>query len=155
MEVGDIVDVVVTRPEIFGFFCQCGHTELLVTIPETSWIASFDSCHQFTDPGDVHKVMVIQVDTARLTVAASIRRMSPDPWATGLLFVGAEHSATVIRRVEHADRCGGLPGYLLELVPGGYAMLCNPTTDLDKGSTCRVVIEEADPARRLVRISLA
>ena len=102
MEVGDIVEVTVTRPEVFGFFCQCGHTELLVTIPETSWIGSFNSCHQFTDPGDAHKVMVIQVDKAKPTVAASIRRMSPDPWATDSLVVGAEHSATVIRRVEHA-----------------------------------------------------
>src|SRR5262245_30155398 len=121
---GEVVEVEVRAVAVFGLFCRHGEQEVLVLIPETSWVASFCSCEQFAAPGDRFTVKGLHVDTASGKVSASIKAMHLDPWPGGLLAPGTEHQARVVRFVESADRCGGRAGYLLELLPGAYVMLC-------------------------------
>ena len=47
---GQIVDVEVRSVAVFGLFCRGEEQEVLVLIPETSWVASFCSCQQFAAP---------------------------------------------------------------------------------------------------------
>src|SRR5258708_1608405 len=144
---GQVVEVEVRTVAVFGLFCRQGEQDLLVLIPETSWVASFCSCEQFAAPGDRFTVKVLHADAGSGKVSASIKAMHPDPWPGGLLAPGTEHQASVVRFVESADRCGG-PGYLLELLPGTYVMLCGGMPPLEVGQTCAVTVVESDSSNR-------
>lgn len=117
---GQVVEVEVQTVAVFGAFCRSQDREVLLLIPETSWVASYCSCDQFTGPGDRHTVRILNVDPNSGQASATIRGLHPDPWADGSLAPGWEHLARVVRRVEAADRSGGRPGVLLELVPGHW-----------------------------------
>ena len=129
---------------VFELFCRYGDQEFVVLIPETSWIASYCSCHQFAAPGDRFIVKVIHVDRDSGKVSASIKALHPAPWPGGLLAPGTVHQARVVHLVESADRCGEGPGYLLELLPGTYVMLCGGVPQLAVVQTCAVAIVESD-----------
>jgi predicted RNA-binding protein with RPS1 domain len=149
---GQIIEVDVRTVAVFGLFCRYNGQEVLVLIPETSWVASYCSCHQFADAGDRLRVKVLHIDDDSGKVAASVRAVHPDPWSRGSLAPGSEHRARVVRFVECADRCGGGAGYLLELVPGAYVMLCGGPP-LEKGQTCTVTVVESDFSRQAVRVA--
>ncbi len=123
LAVGDTVIAEVTSPQVFGVFCQHDSRDMLVLIPETSWIASFNSCVQFAQAGDQLKVAILNIDESTSKIAASVKALHPDPWQGGRVAVGTQYNARVARFVESADRCGGEPAYLVELLPGAYAML--------------------------------
>lgn len=148
-----IVEVEVQTVAVFGLFCRYDGQEVLVLIPETSWVACFCSCHQFAAPGDRLTVKVIHVDVDSGKIAASVKAVHPDPWPGGLLAPGTEHQARVVRFVESADRCGDGPGYLLELLPGAYVMLCGGEPPLEEGRTCTVRVVESDVSRHSVRVA--
>jgi hypothetical protein len=150
---GQIIEVNVQRAAVFGLFCRHEGQDVLVLIPETSWIASFGSCQQFAEPGDRLTVKVIHVDAGRGKVSATIKGRYPDSWADGSLAPGTEHRARVVRFVEKADRCGDGPGYLLELLPGAYVMLCADGLSLEKDQHCLVTIRESDFSKRAVRVA--
>jgi ribosomal protein S1 len=149
---GQIVEVEVQSVAVFGLFCRHDGQEVLVLIPETSWAASFCSCHQFAAPGDRLTVKVIHVDADSGKVSASVKAVHPDPWSGGLLAPGTEHRARVVRFVESADRCGGGAGFLLELVAGAFVMLCGGPP-LEKGQTITVTVVESDFSKRAVRVA--
>ena len=151
-----VVDVTVKSVQVYGLFCEYDDdTDLLVLIPEVSWTASFCSCEQIADVGDSLTVKILAVDESSGKIAGSIRRRFPDPWPTDALNVGRKHTATVIRRVESADRCGGGPAYLLELIPGAYVMLCISDANMERGDLCDVTITVSNPKAHAVEISLA
>jgi predicted RNA-binding protein with RPS1 domain len=150
---GQIVEVEVQTVAVFGLFCRHDGQEVLVLIPETSWVASYCSCHQFAAPGDRLTVKVIHVDAGSGKVSASVKALHPDPWPVRLLAPGTEHQARVVRFVESADRCGDGPGYLLELLPGAYVMLCGGGLPLEEGQTCAVTVVESDFSKRAVRVA--
>src|SRR5262249_13880918 len=56
---GDVVRAVVRKTAVFGLFCECGTHEILVLIPEISWIPSFASCEQVAAVGDELEVKII------------------------------------------------------------------------------------------------
>ena len=153
---GQVVDVIVTSVQVFGLFCQYdGDTDLLVLIPEISWTASFCSCKQIADVGDSITVRILAVDESSGKIAGSIRQRHPDPWKTDALNAGQSYTANVLRHVETADRCDGGPAYLLEIVPGAYAMLCTSESDLVAGDTCDVTIVESKPDAHAITITRA
>ncbi|HEU4321593.1 MAG TPA: hypothetical protein VFS21_00455 [Roseiflexaceae bacterium] len=154
LEPGQVVEVEVVAVAVFGFFGRHGAQGLLVRLPEVSWIASFGSCALFTDVGERHTVRVLHVDAASGRVSASIRRLHPDPWPADTIAAGRVYRARVLRRVAHADRCGGAPAHLVELVPGGFAMLCDTGHPLAPGEICPVLVRSADPRRRAVELAL-
>ena len=149
---GQLVEVEVQTVAVFGLFCRHEEDEVLVQIPETSWVASYCSCQQFAAPGDRLTVKVTHVDVDTGKASASVKVVHPDPWPVGLLARGTEHQARVVRFVESADRCGG-PGYLLELLPGAYVMLCADGSPLEKDQSCCVVVLESDYPKRAVRVA--
>jgi hypothetical protein len=150
---GQIVEAEVEMVTVFGLFCRCAGRGALVLIPEISWIASFSACDQFAAPGDRFAVKVLHMDRAG-RIAASIRIIHPNPWPAGQLEVGAVFQAQVVRRVPAADRCANQPGYLIELLPGAYAMLCAADLALQPGQRCPVRIVDSDPRRRHVQVEL-
>jgi predicted RNA-binding protein with RPS1 domain len=150
---GQIIEVEVQPVAVFGLFCRHEEQDVLVLIPETSWIASFCSCQQFAEPGERLTVKVLHVDASTGKVSASIKGLYPDPWAGGLLAPGTEHQARVVRFVEKADRCNDGPGYLLELMPGAYVMLCANGLLLEKDQRCAVKVRESDFSKRAVWVA--
>jgi hypothetical protein len=149
--VGQIVEAEVEMVTVFGLFCRCAGRVALVLIPETSWIASFSACDQFAAPGDRFAVKILHMDRAG-RIAASIRIVHPNPWPAGWLEVGAVLQARVVRHVPAADRCANQPGYLLEVLPGAYAMLCAAGRSLQPGQQCPVRIVHSNPDRRAVTL---
>jgi predicted RNA-binding protein with RPS1 domain len=150
---GDVVEVEVRTVAVFGVFCRCEEQEVLVLIPETSWVASFCSCEQFAKPGDRLTVKIIHVDARTRKIAASIKALYPDPWTSGELAPGSEHQARVVRYVEKADRCMDGAGYLIEMIPGAYVMLCANGLSLETSQRVPVVIRESDFSKRAVRVT--
>ena len=124
---GDVVRAVVRKTAVFGLFCEYGTHEILVLIPEISWIPSFASCEQVAAVGDELEVKIVHIDRERNKIAGSVRGLhsESDPWhGAWQLGVGDVLDATVVRWVEKADRCGGAGGYLLALRPAALVMLC-------------------------------
>lgn len=152
--IGDIIDVEVRSVEVFGIFCSFNDQELLVLIPDISWIASFCSCDQFAIPGDRFRVKVRHVDTDSGKVAGSIKDLHPNPWEAGEFQIGSNYLARVVRRVTTADRCDGKAGYLLEVLPGAFAMLCSRTAPLSVNQQCAVTVTESDSLMRSVRLAV-
>jgi ribosomal protein S1 len=76
---GDILDVEVQTVAAFGLFCRAGEQQVLVRIPETSWVASYCSCQQFAAPGDRLRVRVLHVDPESGQASASITALYPNP----------------------------------------------------------------------------
>jgi hypothetical protein len=124
---GDVVQAVVRKTAVFGLFCEYGRHEILVLIPEISWIPSFASCEQVAAVGDHLEVKIVHIDRERNKIAGSLRALHPesDPWhGAWQLGVGDVLDATVVRWVVKADRCGDTGGYLLALRPAALVMLC-------------------------------
>ena len=144
LAVGDTVTAEVTSSQVFGVFCRHTSNDMLVVIPETSWIASFNSCLQFAEAGDQLTVKIKNIDKPTGKIAASVRDLHPDPWTNGKIIVGASFAARVVRFVESADRCNDNPAYLIELFPGAYAMLPARDRELSCGQVVAVRILAAD-----------
>ena len=150
--IGEIVRARVRRVAVFGLFCEYEHHEILVLIPEVSWIPCFASCEQFAEVGDELGIKIVHHDKERNKIAGSIRAIHPenDPWeGPWNPSVGDQVEATVIRWVESADRCGGSGGYLLALRPAAFVMLCGyEQGKWLPGDKCDVVITSLDQQRR-------
>src|SRR4029078_9979421 len=105
----DFVGCGVRKACVFGLFWEYGKHEILVLIPEISWIPSFASCEQVAAVGDEMEVKVIHIDRERNQIAGSLVALHPQSgpwqgkWQRG---VGDVLEATVVRWVEKADRCG-------------------------------------------------
>jgi|LakMenEpi03Aug12_release.lakeMendotaPanAssembly.Ray.scaffolds.fasta_scaffold41838_4 predicted RNA-binding protein with RPS1 domain len=144
LSVGDTVSVEVTSPQVYGVFCRNASAEMLVVIPETSWIASFNSCLQFVRPGDQLTVKIKNIDIPTGKISASVKSVHPNPWETKKIIVGGNYDARVVRFVESADRCCNKPAYLIELLPGAYVMLSAGDHQVASGQVVAVKILAAD-----------
>ncbi len=153
--VGDVVEATVTAVRVFGVFCRFETTDILVLIPETSWIASFNSCEQFAAPGDTLTVKIKHFDKASGKVAASIKDRYPNPWDSRALEVGTQHLARVVRYVEVSDRCNNQPAYLIELLPGAYTMLSANGVSLQQEEFVSVTIRHSDAFNHAVSVAMS
>ncbi len=82
LSLGDIVRVKVRNVAVFGIFCEYEQHEILVLIPENSWIPCFASCEQVASVGDELEIMMLHIDKERNKIAGSIRAIHPrnNPW---------------------------------------------------------------------------
>ena len=163
---GEVVRATARSVRPFGIFFECRGHDLLVLIPETSWTACYAGCEEIARPGDQFAVKVLRAVGGSDQYVGSMRDAYPDsdPWCgRWTLRAGQVVPAKVVRAVERADRCGGREGYLLELRPAAYAMLCaaadaadaaDAAPPLEVGQTREVVVTEANPHRRDVRVEL-
>ncbi|HEY1192361.1 MAG TPA: S1 RNA-binding domain-containing protein [Gemmata sp.] len=156
---GEVVTARVKQVAPFGLFMDyCGH-DLLLLIPETSWVASYASCEQLADVDDEFRVRVLHYAEGRDRYAVSHKAVYPDsnPWGNSCeLRVGDTLEATVVRPVKRADRCGDGAGWLLELRPGAYVVLCgHGDAAWAKGEQCRVTVTAVAPDQRVVEVRLA
>lgn len=158
LNTGDVVRAVVRQTAVFGLFCEYRSHEILVLIPELSWIPSFASCEQVAAVGDELVVKIIHIDRQRNKIAGSLIALHPesDPWhGAWQLGVGDVLEATLVRRVEKADRCGDAGGYLLALRPAALVMLCGQDAGRFKGGDrCAVRVTSIDPSRKKVTVAL-
>jgi hypothetical protein len=155
---GDVVRAVVRKAAVFGLFCEYGPHEVLVLIPEISWIPSFASCEQVAAVGDELEVKIVYIDKERNKVAGSLRALHPgsDPWhGAWQLGVGDVLDATVVRWVERADRCADAGGYLLALRPAALVMLCGQEAGrFMSGDKVAVVVTAIDARQGKVTVAL-
>ncbi|HTU22442.1 MAG TPA: S1 RNA-binding domain-containing protein [Gemmataceae bacterium] len=155
---GDVVRVIVRKTAVFGLFCEYGTHEILVLIPEISWIPSFASCEQAAAVGDELEVKIVHIDRERNKIAGSVRALHPesDPWhGVWQLGVGDVLEATVVRWVEKADRCGDAGGYLLALRPAALVMLCGQEAGrLKSGDRVAVRVTAIDAHQGKVTVAL-
>jgi S1 RNA binding domain len=158
VKTGDVVRVVVRKTAVFGLFCEYGTHEILVLIPEISWIPSFASCDQVAVVGDELEIKIIHIDRERNKIAGSLVALHPgsDPWhGKWQLGVGDVLEATVLRWVEKADRCGNAGGYLLSLRPAAFVMLCGQEAGRFKcGDTVAVKVTALDARSRQVTVGV-
>jgi hypothetical protein len=155
---GDVVRAKVRRIAVFGLFCEFEQQEIVVLIPEISWIASFASCHQVALVGDSFDVTIMHIDEEQSKIAGSIRAIYPenDPWeGPWRLSIGDVLDATVVRWVESADRCANKGGYLLALRPAALVMLCGlEAGQFASGEQVAVRIASLDAFQRSVTVEL-
>jgi hypothetical protein len=158
LHTGDVVRAVVRQTAVFGLFCEYLTHEILVLIPELSWIPSFASCEQVAAVGDELAVKIIHIDRQRNKIAGSLIALHPEsnPWhGAWQLGVGDVVEATVVRWVGKADRCGDAGGYLLALRPAALVMLCGQDAGRFKsGDRCAVRVTSIDPSRKKVTVDL-
>jgi len=158
LKTGDVVRAVVQKTAVFGLFCEYETRELLVLMPEISWISSFASCEQVAAVGDELEAKIIHIDRDRNKIAGSLVALHPesDPWhGKWQLGVGDVLNATVVRWVERADRCGDAGGYLLALRPAALVMLCGQEAGRFKlGDRVAVKVTALDAQRRQVTVGL-
>jgi ribosomal protein S1 len=110
LKTGEVVRAVVRKAAVFGLFCEHGSHEIMVLIPEISWVPPFARCEQVAAVGDDLEVKIIHIDRERNRIAGSLVALQPetDPWhGAWRLGVGDVLNATVVRWVAGADRCGG------------------------------------------------
>ena len=147
------------KTAVFGLFCEYGTHEILVLIPEISWIPSFASCEQVAAVGDELEFKIVHIDKERNKIAGSLRALHPesDPWhGAWQLGVGDVLDATVVRWVDKADRCGDKGGYLLALRPAALVMLCGQEAGRFKsGDKCAVRIASIDKLHWQVKVELS
>jgi S1 RNA binding domain len=155
---GDVVRATVRQTAVFGLFCEYERHEILVLIPEISWIPSFASCQQVASVGDELEVKIVHIDKERNKIVGSIRAIHPenDPWeGPWRLRIGDVFAATVVRWVEKADRCGNAGGYLLALRPAAFVMLCGVETGrFNSGDKCTVIVTSIEELHRQVKVEL-
>lgn len=107
---GDVVIGRATHVASFGLFLDHQGHELLLLIPETSWIASYAGCDQLAGVGDEFRVRVLGHPRKNGQYAVSHKVVFPegDPWSGRWeLRTGDVLEARVLRHVGQADRCGG------------------------------------------------
>ena len=155
---GDVVRAVVRRTAVFGLFCEYRTYQILVRVPELSWVPSFTSCEQVAAVGDELEVKIIHIDRQRNEIAGSLIALHPesDPWhGAWQLGVGDVLGATVVRWVQVADRCGGAGGYLLALRPAAFVMLYGQAAGrFTSGERVAVRVTALDPRHRKVTVAL-
>jgi small subunit ribosomal protein S1 len=158
LQIGDVVEALVTRIEPYGLWLDCQGTTILVNIPEIAW-------HRIRHPGEYTHVgchvlvEIIHVDLERQKVAASVRRLYPErnPWRHAhrwrhahQLRLGERHVAMVV---------GAPPGghvISVEFGAGINAVLVrNPGNDhLRAGDTIAIRLTSIDRDRQRVEAVL-
>ncbi len=153
---GELVRARVCDVAVYGIYCEYGQHQILVLIPEISWIPCFASCKQVAEIGDELEIMIIHHDVERNKIAGTIREIHPEnnPWeGRWNLRVGDVLEATVVRWVVNADRCGHSGGYFLALRPAAFVMLCGHRQGIwSCGDKCKVVVTSIDYKRRHVAV---
>jgi len=79
LQVGDIVEGVVTRTAQFGAFVDLGGIDGLAPISEVAW-DRVSSVSEVVSPGDTVRVKIIELDWPNKRISLSIKQALEDPW---------------------------------------------------------------------------
>ena len=77
VEIGSVIEAVVTCVEPFGVFLRYGPEEVLVLLPEFSWKPAKD-LKQRVQVGDRLKVYVLRYNYQKRQIVGSVRRLHPE-----------------------------------------------------------------------------
>jgi len=77
VEIGSIIEAVVTRVEHFGIFLQHDGEEVVVLLPEFSWEPVHD-LRQLVRVGDLLQVLVVRYNYQKKQIVGSIRRLQQE-----------------------------------------------------------------------------
>lgn len=154
IELNRIIEVTVLSPQVFGVFCEYTGKEMLLLIPETSWVASYNSALQFAQKGDQFKVKVIAYSEEKDQYSISIRSMYPNPWKNDSFKVGDIYRSFIRHKVNEPDRLDCNLGYLVEIIPGSFVMLDPEGENFEENDICEVIITHKDEQKRALKIKL-
>ena len=154
IELNGIIEVTVVSPQVFGLFCEYTSKQMLLLIPETSWVASYNSAFQFAQKGDQFKVKVIGYSEEKDQYSVSIRSMYPNPWENDSFKVGNIYTSLIRRKVNEADRLDYNTGYLVEVIPGSFVILDPEGESFEENDVCEVMITHKDERKHALKIKL-
>ena len=154
---GDIIIGKVTNLCKFGAFIDLGGVEGLVHISELSW-GRVGHPADMLERNDHVEVYVLEVDPDNARIALSIKRLTPDPWATvqERYTIGEIIEGTITNVVDFgAFACveEGLEGliHFSELAEGHFL---HPRNVVQEGETVRARILSIDGKARRLGLSL-
>jgi small subunit ribosomal protein S1 len=154
---GDVLEGTVSGLTDFGAFVDIGGADGLVHISELSW-DSINSPSQVVTIGDHVRVSVLAVDMDQRRIALSLRRLTPEPWATVLdrYRVGQVVSGTITKivdfgafaRIDH-----GIEG-LVHISELSRRTVNHPRDVTKEGDVVTLKILTIDTERRRMGLSL-
>jgi small subunit ribosomal protein S1 len=166
LQVGAVLDGVVTSVRDFGAFVDLGGVEGLIHISEMGY-GRIQHPSEMLSPGQPVRVQVIKLDPptaadapkARRQVGLSLKALAKDPWDTAVQQFAAGSSVRgTVRRVEAF-------GAFVELAPGLEGLVHISKLALDRriaharqvvsvGQAVDVTVLSVDPAQRRISLSL-
>ncbi len=149
LEVGQIVEGLVTGVMPFGLFVDIGGVEGLVHISELAW-SKVSYPGKLYNVGDTLKAQIIEVDPDAGRVSLSVKALLEDPWqsATGKYPVGSFVEGVVSKIMPF--------GAFVELAPGldGLIHVSETVGPLQEGAKVKAKVVSLDVNRRKLGLSL-
>lgn len=158
VNVGDIVDCVVSRVMDFGLLVTLDGVNALVHRTELSWNGKSPEPKSIAKVGDSLKVKILSIDRDNKKIAASVREVKGDPWQTLDIERGDVIEAVVTNKTNF--------GFFLKIADGIEGLLHNNDLawnrldrdalkdSLSVGDTVRVVLLEIDKEKRKMTFSI-
>jgi ribosomal protein S1 len=154
---GEVVRATVTRTEVYGVYLAHQGWDILVLIPDITWVPVAHDCREFARPGDEFDVKVLLFNEETGAFRGSIKDAHPegDPWRDPSAFrTGTAWTGRVTHRISASRPEGGLFGWIVELRPGVGGLLRAEDTgrDMSVGEAIDVVIAEVDIESKKIRL---
>ena len=156
---GMVVQGTVTNIASFGAFVDIGGIEGLLPISELGW-GRTQSVSDVLHPHQSVEVEIKSLDWEKERFTFSLRSTTADPWAkVGTVYTrGSTHTGTVARLAPFGAFVtleDGVDGLLHISKIGEGRRINHPREVLREGQKLAVTVEEIDPARRRLSLSLA
>ena len=141
----------------FGAFVDLGGADGLIHISELSW-DSVKSPEEVVHVGDEVEVSVLKVDLDQKRIALSLRRLTPEPWATvaETYSVGQLITGTVTKLTHFGAFARLEPGVegLIHISELSQRMVSHPKEVVQEGDVVTLKILTIDAERRRLGLSL-
>ncbi len=153
LQVGDVVEGIVTGIRDFGVFVDIGGADGLIHVSELAW-HRVEHPRDVVSVGDKIQVYVLSLDREKQRIALSRKRLLPDPWenVTERYHEGQEVEGRVTNVVDFGAFIilpDGLEG-LLHLSEIGDGTLPEPYSYVRKGDVLKLRVSRLEPEKRRI-----
>ena len=157
LQEGAVVDGTVRKIAPFGAFVDLGGVDGLIHISELSWDRVEDPSTVVT-VGDVVRVKILRIDTAKDRIGLSLRKAQGDPWKTLQQDweIGNTYEGTVTRLADFGafvKLAAGLEG-LVHVSEIDWSRVKHPKDVLSEGQTVTVKLLDLDKKKRRLSLSI-
>ncbi len=158
LEPGAVIEGRVTKLMPFGAFVDIGGTDGLIPISELAW-GRTENVEDVVKVGDRVKVMVRDVDWERDRISLSLRQAQGNPWNDiGNRYVTGQHLNGRVTKLmpfgAFVELEPGIDGLVHISKLGGGRRIRHPKEVVSEGVELRVTVENIDPERQRISLSL-